>query len=179
MPKVFDDQYWLSTNFLPTALLQLHMKLEAIRCACGGGTKLLKRKAETLANGQDTKKNPFKPAGSSQPQKDKKAWGKSREYSKKFCKRCNEHGGAETTHDTKDCKKYDTKGDRMVSFGKPIKNGGDCRNVRPHEIFDKKSFAQSLGTEMAKISFQAKKCKRDNSRHHGHDVSDSGNTSSF
>ena len=104
MTKVFDDQYWLSTNFIPTALSQLCTKLEAIRRACEG-TKLLKRKAETLANGQDTKKKPSKSAGSSQSQKDKKAWGKSREYSKKFCKRCNEDGGAGTTHDTKDCKK--------------------------------------------------------------------------
>jgi len=143
MPKVFDDQYRLLTNLIPTALSQLRTKLEAICRACEG-TKLLKHRAETVANGQDAKKKPFKPAGSSQPKKDKKSWGKSREYSKKFCKGCNEHGGAETTHDTKDCKKYDTKGDRMVSFGRPNKNGGNRRNVRPHGNFDKKSFAQSL-----------------------------------
>ena len=107
----------------------MRTKLEAIHRACEG-TKLLQRKAETVTNSQDTEKKPFKPAGPSQPEKDMKSWGKRREYSKKFCKCCNEHGGAETTHDTKDYKKYNTKGDRMVSFGRPNKNRGDRRNVR-------------------------------------------------
>ena len=69
IPKIFDNQYWLSTNFIPTALSQLRTKLEAICRACED-TKLLKRKAETVANGQDSKKKPFKPGGSSQVPKD-------------------------------------------------------------------------------------------------------------
>ena len=119
--------------FFLTALSQLCTKLEAIFRACEG-TKHLKHKAETVANGHGSKKNPLRPGGSSQPQKDNKSWGKSREYSKKFCKCCNEHGGAETTHDTKDCNKYDTKGEHMVSFDRLNKNRGDHRNVRPHNF---------------------------------------------
>ena len=92
MPKIFDDSYWLSTNYIPTALPQLHTKLKAVHRACEG-TKILKRKGEPLASGQDGKKKPFKPSSNFASKKDKESWSKNREFSKKLCKHCEEHGG--------------------------------------------------------------------------------------
>ena len=45
MPKVYDDQYYITTNFIPTALAPLHAKLEAISQAVDG-TKQFKRMGE-------------------------------------------------------------------------------------------------------------------------------------
>ena len=88
MPKIDDDQYWLLTSFI-----QLRTKLEAI-CRTCDGIKLLKHKGEPLASDQDGKKKRLKPTSNFVHKKDKESRGKTRELSKKFCKRCQDYGGA-------------------------------------------------------------------------------------
>ena len=45
MPKSYEDQYYLTSNFIPTALAPLRAKLEAISRVVEG-TKQQKRKGE-------------------------------------------------------------------------------------------------------------------------------------
>ena len=55
MPKSYDDQYYLTTNFIPTALAPLHVKLKAISRVVEG-TKQQKRKGEAYTDKNGKKK---------------------------------------------------------------------------------------------------------------------------
>ena len=72
-----------------------------------------------------------------------------------------------------------SKGTLFESHGKSKPNRGDRKNQKPCGNFDSCSFAQALGKEIAEIYRHSKKFKREHCRHHGHDVSASGNSSSF
>ena len=109
-----------------------------------------------MTSGQDGKEKPFKPNTNFVPKKDKESWGKSREFSKKFCKRCEDFEGAKTTHNTKDCRKYDYKGKLLESYGKSRPNGGNRNNQKPCGKIDSRSFAQALAREFSKILTIAK-----------------------
>ena len=86
--------------------------------------------------------------------------GKKKEFSKKFCQRCEEHGGAQTTHNTKECRKYDEKGKLLDSFGQSQRNGGNHTNKKPREKFDPRYFVQMLGKDIAKNNKKEKAQER-------------------
>ena len=154
------------------------MKLDAIHHAYEG-TERLKCKGEPLAKGQDGKKKPFKPNSNSVPKIYKESWWKIKEFSKKFCKCCEDYGGTKNTHNTKEYRKYDCKGTLLESYGKSKPNGGDCTNQKPRGNFDLRSFAQTLGKEIVEISHHIKERAWEHGRYHRHDVSASDNSSSF
>ena len=111
----------------------------------------------------------FQPNNNDLPRKSNET-GKKNEFSKKFCQRCEEHGGAQMTHNTKECRKYNEKGKLLDSFGRSQQNGGNNTNKKPRGKFDSRSFVQMLGKEIAKNNKKNKKHKRDR-RHSGSSVS--------
>ena len=168
MPKSYEDQYYLTSNFIPTALAPLRAKLEAISRVVEG-TKQQKRKGEAFSSDKSGKKKKFQPNNNNMPKKNNET-GKKKEFSKKFCQRCEEHGGAQTTHNTKECRKYDEKGKLLDSFGRSQRNGGNNTNKKPREKFDSRSFVQMLSKEIAKNNKKSKKRKRSR-RHSGSSAS--------
>ena len=104
------------------------------------------------------KKKKFQPNNNNMPKKNNEN-GKKREFSKKFCQSCEEHGGAQTTHNTKECSKYDDKGKLLDSFGQSQQNGGNHTNIKPREKFDSRSFVQMLGKEIAKKQREKQKAQ--------------------
>ena len=81
---------------------------------------------------------------------------------KKSCELCKKHGGAHTTHATKDCCKYEKDGMLKADFCAAKKAG-----KKPNPA--KQSFAQlsknldKLEKTLKKASHKFKKCRRDNS----------------
>ena len=98
---------------------------------------------------QKGKKKRFTPNSNNSPKKNSEG-GKKKKFSKKLCWRCKVHGGAQTAHNTKECRKYNERGKLFVSFGRNKQNGGNHSNKRPREMFDSCSFVHTLGKEIAK-----------------------------
>ncbi len=77
------------------------------------------------------------------PRKDKKA-----PCTSKYCQRCHNHGGAERTHNTNECKKYDKSGNLLPTFRlkarrtTPMQIGGPPRMANANLAIDAHSFAQ-------------------------------------
>ena len=148
----------MTTNFIPTALAPLHAKLEAIGRVIDS-TKQLKHKGEAYASNQKGKKKHFTPNGNNLPKKNNET-DKKREFSKKFFQRYEEHGGAQTTHNIKTCRKYDDKGKLLESFGQNKQNGGNRNYKKPREKFDSHSFVHIPGKEIEKTLKQQKSQER-------------------
>ena len=134
---------------------------------------MLEHKNDVLTSGQDGKKTPFKPSTNFVPKKNNETWDKSREFSKKLCKRCENYGCTKTTHNSKD----DSKGKLLDTFGKSRSNGGDHNNQKPRRKFDLHLLAQAMGGEFAKILHHSKKHKQEYSRHSGYSVLSSDSSS--
>ena len=83
MPKRYDDQYWLTTNFIPTALSPLHVKLEAVIRVIDG-VKQFKRKGKAYTSDQKGKKKRLTPNNNNLPKKNNEN-SKKKEFSRKFC----------------------------------------------------------------------------------------------
>ena len=82
MPKVYDDQYYMTTNFIPTALDPLHVKLETISRAIDD-IKQYKHKGEAYTLVHQGRKKHFTPYSNNLPRKNNKS-GKKKGCSKKF-----------------------------------------------------------------------------------------------
>jgi hypothetical protein len=92
--------------------------------------------------------------------------------SEKFCQQCKAHGGPFTTHNTLDCRCYD-------SNGKPLKAaaGKPAESKKPYKKFGgnkNMAFMQSMFEAYAKSQKKAGKSKKGKKR--DYDSSDSSNS---
>ena len=94
-------------------------------------------KAATKESSGGTKRSAKKESKNG-PKKQKSVSG----HGKKHCALCAKHGGAERTHDTKNCRKYDADGNLKKSFLSK-RNVGNCHSKlkSSQENFEKHSFA--------------------------------------
>ena len=91
MPMIYDDQFWLKMNFIPTALPLLCANLDAIGGAVDG-TKLLKHKDEVMTSGRQRKKQRFTPPTTNIPSKNN---DQGKDTDNKFCQRCQRSMGVQ------------------------------------------------------------------------------------
>ncbi len=153
-PHQWQDQYNLQEKGMtPMDMRSLQASLEAIERVC------TPKKAHALSGKKASHKNE---AGAKRPSTGATKQAHKKVCFERSCKLCKEHGGAHTTHATKDCRRY--KKDRMV---KADFHAAKKAGIKSNPV--KLSFAQlskildKLEKTLKKASNMSKKRHRDNS----------------
>jgi len=154
-PRRYEDQYYLNSGTVPSNLTLLRNKLIQIERVVDSS---LKRAATSSNSGVKNEKATFgtkhAPAQSN-PQDKKKQRLNGGNSNKRYCQLCAEHGGAERTHNTKDCRKYNKEGNLNKLFRSKNKKN-DCEHKDPkmhsytHKPSDKRTFA-AISSGLAKL----------------------------
>ena len=160
----YSDMYYLN-NTVPMQIVALRDALESIERVVEKDRKNSKPANSSDHNkGGNTDSNNKRGAGrDTNNKKDKK------KKVIKFCQLCHDHGGAEHTHNTNDCRKYEKNGRLLKSFVSKSKLAPGGRTGNDHSSareasHDKRSFAQMS----AKIDQLAQSVGRLRGRSHGH-----------
>jgi hypothetical protein len=150
----WQDQYNLQEKGMtPMDMHSLQASLKAIKRVC------TPEKSHAPSSEKASHK---KEAGDKRPSNDATKQAHMKVCFEKFCKLCKKHGGAHTTHATKDCRKY--KKDRMV---KANFHAAKKASKKPNPA--KQLFAQlrekldKLKKTLKKASHKSKKCRRGDS----------------
>ena len=142
-PYTWQDQYNLhEKGGAPTDIRSLLQSLEAIERVCGqeGNAKSNPSRDEKPSGSE--KKGTKRP-GTESPRVPKKV------RTEKHCDLCKKHGGAYTTHNTRDCRRFEKDGTEKADF-RAAKKGGKKPNPT------KQSFAQ-LSEKLDKLEKVLKK----------------------
>ena len=142
-PYTWQDQYNLhEKGGAPTDIRSLLQSLEAIERVCGqeGSRKSNSSRDEKASHSE--KKGTKRP-GTESPRVPKKV------RTEKHCDLCKKHGGAYTTHNTRDCRRFEKDGTEKSDF-RAAKKGGK----KPNPI--EQSFAQ-LSEKLDKLEKVLKK----------------------
>ena len=109
-PRRYEDQYYLNSGTVPSNLTLLCNKLVQIERLVDSSLKQAATGSNSgVKNENDTSGTKRAPAQSN-PQDKKKQHINGRNSNKRYCQLFAEHGGAERTYNTKDCRKYDKEG---------------------------------------------------------------------
>jgi hypothetical protein len=155
-PHQWRDQYNLhlqEKGMTPMDMHSLQASLEAIEHVC------TPEKAHAPSGEKASHKNE---AGAKRLSNSATKQAHKKVRFEKSCKLCKKHGGAHTTHATKDCRKYEKDGMVKANFCAAKKAG-----KKPNPA--KQSFAQlskkldKLEKTLKKASHKSKKCRRDDS----------------
>jgi hypothetical protein len=121
-PLQWQDQYNMNKKGMtPMDMRLLLMSLEAIERVCTyekGKLDTFKKSNKSSNKGKKGKKCPGTDSTVRVPKK---------VQFEKHCKLCKKHGGAHTTHNTHDCRRFEKDGKEKSSF-RPTKKGGHERN---------------------------------------------------
>jgi hypothetical protein len=142
-PYTWQDQYNLhEKGGAPTDMRSLLQSLEAIKRVCGqeGSNKSNSSRDEKPLH---SKKKGTKQPGTESPRVPKKV------RTEKHCDLCKKHGGAYTTHYTRDCRRFEKDGTEKSDFRAPKKG-------RKKPSPTKQSFAQ-LSEKLDKLEKVLKK----------------------
>ncbi len=77
-----------------------------------------------------------------------------------FCQLCKEHGGPHTTHNTKDCRKYEKDGSKKKFGHADTKSAGRTGNLFA-QLMDKLSKLEKLVKKSVKKALQKHQCCND------------------
>jgi hypothetical protein len=168
VPMSWQNQYNLNHSTVPESTRTLLPDLEAIeRVMEEKRGANLKAKAKGSTAPAEAKGNPKRKASGGPTGRVPK---KGR--SEKFCQRCKAHGGPFTTHNTLDCRRYDSNGKPLEAAAakpaeskKPYKKFGGDKNM---------AFMQSMFEAYAKSQKKAGKSKKRKKRNY--DSSDSSDS---
>jgi hypothetical protein len=120
-PLIWQDQYNLNMKgMMPMDMHLLLTSLEAIECICTyekGKSDNFEKSDKSSNKGEKGKKRPGTNSMGRVPKK------VHFEKFEKHCKLCKKHGGAHTTHNTCDCRRYKKEGTEKSSF-RAAKKGG-------------------------------------------------------
>jgi len=142
-PYTWQDQYNLhEKGGAPTGIRSLLQSLKAIECICGQeGSSQSNPSCDEIAS--HSEKKGMKRPGTESLRVPKKV------HTEKHCDMCKKHGGAHTTHNTRDCRRFEKDGMEKSDF-RATKKGG--KNPNPA----KQSFAQ-LSDKLDKLEKVLKK----------------------
>ncbi len=153
-PHQWQDQYNLQEKGMtPMDMHTLQASLKAIERVC------TPEKAHVPSSEKASHKNK---AGAKRPSTGAMMQVPKKIHFEKSCELCKKHGGAHTTHASKDCRKYEKDGTLKADFRAAKKAG-----KKPNPL--KQSFAQlskkldRLEKTLKKASHKSKKCHRDDS----------------
>jgi hypothetical protein len=111
-PKTWQDQYNLTQELTPQSVRKLLGVLENVEKAVANSIAKDKPTKESAENGAGKRgKGKRKGTGSNDVQVPKKT------RVEKSCALCQKHGGAHTTHNTSECRKYKKDGTLQKGFG--------------------------------------------------------------
>jgi hypothetical protein len=168
IPMSWQNQYNLNHSMVPESTRTLLPDLEAIK-----RVMVEKKSANLKAKGKGSTA-PSEPKGSPKCKASRGPTGRVPEKgcTEKFCQRCKAHGGPFTTHNTLDCRRYDSNGKPLkAAAGKPYeskkpykKSGGD----------KSMAFMQSMFEAYVKSRKKAGKSKKPKKR--DYNSSDSSNS---
>jgi hypothetical protein len=162
-PVKWQRQYDLMENSTPVSTRALLMVLENIE----SNVELDDRpSSKDKAKGTDSKRK-TESKDSRPPKKAKKGW------TEKHCSLCKKHGGVHTTHNTKECRRYNSDGTRKKTVNNP-------KADKPSRDKDGMNFAQIIRAETRKAVRAAfKKSNRSNKRRRHQRDSDSDSDSDY
>eukprot|EP00804_Cyclotella_cryptica_P004831 CCRYP_004920-RA/>CCRYP_004920-RA protein AED:0.84 eAED:1.00 QI:0/0/0/0.5/1/1/2/0/367 len=146
VPRNWQDQYELSGALVPQSVRELLEVLERIEKAYP--TKKVGEGPKTVAKSNDSSRKKMVSFSDRIPKKSR---------TEKYCSLCKKHGGAHTTHNTPDCRKYDSNGTPKSSFKGRKPNGNSRGLERPAR--GGSSYAQ-LSAKIDKLTKSNKKMKR-------------------
>ena len=115
-PDEWEDTYYLNNAVVPQGMSELLHNLEAIKKVMESKERKAKAASATTNNsggGKNATTNAKGGAGGKRSAPaSKKEMGRipKKPRSEKYCNRCAEHGGAEKTHNTNQCRKYEQDG---------------------------------------------------------------------
>ena len=113
---------------------------------------------------------------------DKGSGQNKRARKEKHCNRCQEYGGAASTHNTLECRKYDKDGNLLPTFkSKKFKSdkGTSEKKVHTHVIMSEAQSIAQLAASVTKLEHRLKKQKVDGRRKkRKHEETSSDSTSS-
>jgi len=142
-PYTWQDQYNLhEKGGAPTDIRSLLQSLEAIERVCGQEGNAKSNPSRDKKPSGSEKKGTKRP-GTESPRVPKKV------RTEKHCDLCKKHGGAYTTHNTRDCRRFEKDGTEKADF-RAAKKGGKKPNPT------KQSFAQ-LSEKLDKLEKVLKK----------------------
>ena len=187
-PDEWRDQYGQVEKVIPDKMPALLVALEAIEKTLESRDARLKQAIARKDTSQDTATS--KPRGSSTGKKrDSPADGKQKgkgppsshkkQRTEKYCNLCAEHGGAEKTHNTNQCRKYTKDGKVKADFkGKGAAKGRGERYVNAHTNDAQADELRDLKKEVKKLKKRASKREKKRSRRSRDYYSDSSDSDS-
>jgi hypothetical protein len=160
-PYAWQDQYnFHETGGTPVDMHSLLLSLKAIQCICG------QEKSERSNASHDKKALHSDKKGTKRPGTDHSPRVPKKVRTKKHCDLCKKHGGAYTTHNTRDCRRFEKDGTEKSDF-RAAKKGGKKPNPT------KQSFVQ-LSKKLDKLEkVMKKKDTKKRKRHSSNSNSDS------
>jgi hypothetical protein len=175
-PRRYEDQYYLNSGTVPSNLTLLPNKLIQIEHVVDSSLKRAVTGSKSGVKNEKATSGMERAPAQSNPQDKKKQRLNGGNTNKRYCQLCAEHGGAERTHNTKDCRKYDKKGNLNKSFcSKSKKNDYERKDPKTHsyahKTSEKTTFA-AISSGSAKLenhlkhSSRSRNSKRNGSHHH-------------
>ena len=163
VPRQWQDQYELTGNTVLQSVQKLLKALERIEKAFP--TKMDRDRPKTGTTGGSSSKKRMVTFSDRIPKKSRK--------DAKHCALCKKHGGTQNTHNTGDCKKYNSDGTPKKGFAR----NNAQRNPRNESAQrDQKSNYPQLSAKIAKLERSNKKLKRANKKRK-HDSDSNSNSS--
>ncbi len=99
-------------------------------------------------------------AGAKGPSNGAKKQTHKKVHFEKSCNLCKKHGGAYTTHATKDCCKYEEDGTAKANF-RAVKKAGKKPNLAKQSFAQLRKKLDKLEKTLKKASHKSKKCHRE------------------
>ena len=165
VPRHWQDQYELPGGTVPQSVCKLLEALERIEKAYP--TKKEREGPKANATGGGSSKKRVVSFSDRIPKKSSKE--------AKQCALCKKHGGAQNTHNTGDCKKYNLDSTLKKAFAGKSKQRNPCNGSTPRE--QKTNYTQ-LSAKITKLKKANKNLKQANKKcKHDHN-SDSDNSDS-
>ena len=178
-PDEWEDQYYLTHSVVPQGMSELLHSLEAIEKVM----EQKERKAKAASATQQSGRDATKPKGDERKRSASASKMKAgdripkKPRTEKYCNLCAEHGGAEKTHNTNKCRKYEKDGTLKASYksGKPKGNerGGRGRSVHAHALEAANEKNRKLEKRVKKLEKRESKGRKRSSRRYYSDSSDS------
>lgn len=127
VPAIWRSQYNINHKTVPTDLHSLLTDLEKVERyveATRAQEQRSQKKNEKGKSGTPTNNKP-RNAGIKRNASSESPIPRKKAKSTKMCQLCQKYGGASTTHNTNECRRYDKDGNQLASFarGKLKKNG--------------------------------------------------------
>jgi hypothetical protein len=155
-PIQWQDQYNMNEKGMtPMDMRLLLTSLEAIECVCTyekGKLDCYKKSKKSSNKGEKGKKSPGTNSTARVPKK------VCFEKFEKHCNLCKKHGGAHTTHNTRDCRRFEKDRKEISSF-RATKKGGCKSNLVNQNFAQLTNKIKKLEKALKKSGKKGQKCR--------------------